>query len=404
MKNKPLFILAPMVDNSGLEWRFLARKYGASLCYTEMVHCSKFLEEKSNIYFNRWYVTCKNDRPLAVQLCGNDPVKMAAVARMVSPVCDKVDINFGCPQNVARRGRYGAFLQDDWKLTSEIVRRVSEAVNGNEPYIGYNKNFQIRENCGERKHLESEGFGLERKLFRMNGNNDYEGNGYLNICGNPILLGNDNKLSCKIRIFKDRELTLKYCEMIESSGCGFLVVHGRTRDQKGEKTGLASWEHIKLIKENLKIPVISNGNILFHEDIWKCLEYTRADGIMVGETHLYNPLIFLGDKKTVFDVLREYYDLILESKKNRENGRIKRKYLLDGSFVLKEPILMEGGSKMCEIRSHTFKLLHTVLSNFKDYYQQIGSAKNLDEILTVVNNLKKEVGDVKYFPEPYIRS
>ena len=64
-------------------------------------------------------------RPLFTQFCGNDADTVVAAARHVEAHTDYVDINFGCPQRIARRGHYGAFLMDDLDAVERLVSYVS---------------------------------------------------------------------------------------------------------------------------------------------------------------------------------------------------------------------------------------------------------------------------------------
>ena len=172
------------------------------------------------------------DRPLTVQFCANNPEELLEAAKYVQPYCDAVDLNLGCPQGIARRGRYGAFLQEDWDLVYKLIGTL-------------HKNLDV-----------------------------------------PI--------TAKIRILETKEKTLEYARTILSAGASILTVHGRQREQKGHKTGLADWTVLRYLRENLPPDTVlfANGNILRHEDITKCLEKTGADGVMSAEGNLYDPTIF----------------------------------------------------------------------------------------------------------------
>ena len=122
---RPKHVCAPMVEQSELAFRQLCRRYGTTLAYTPMFHARLFLEDKqyrSEMFdVNLDGVAAIGDRPLFVQFCANQPETLLAAARLVESHCDAVDINLGCPQDIARRGKYGSFLMDDPDRVHDLV-------------------------------------------------------------------------------------------------------------------------------------------------------------------------------------------------------------------------------------------------------------------------------------------
>uniref|UniRef100_A0A7N0TA57 tRNA-dihydrouridine synthase n=1 Tax=Kalanchoe fedtschenkoi TaxID=63787 RepID=A0A7N0TA57_KALFE len=261
-QGRPKLIVAPMVDSSELPFRMLCRKYGATAAYTPMLLARIFNENEK--YRSQEFTTCKEDRPLFVQFCANDPDILLEAAKKVEPYCDYVDINLGCPQRIAKRGNYGAFLMDDLLVVKSLVEKLASSL-------------QV-----------------------------------------PV--------SCKIRVFPKLEDTIKYARMLEDAGCALLAVHGRTRDQKDQRKVRADWKIIKAVREAVNIPVLANGNVRHMEDVRNCLAETGAEGVLSAETLLENPAVFAGyrtdewakDENRTRDAELDQGDLLVEYLKRCE--------------------------------------------------------------------------------------
>jgi tRNA-dihydrouridine synthase 1 len=234
-----ILAVAPMVDQSDLPFRLQCRKYGSNLCFTPMVHAKLFTQSPE--YRKKFQLENipPEDRPLIAQVCGGDPETVLQAALLLEPYCDGIDINCGCPQQIAKRGKYGAFLLEETDDLLELVQLLLA-------------------------HLSV-------------------------------------PLSVKVRLLpaetrdESVEQSLHLYTRLVNAGVHMLSIHGRNRHQKGPTIGQADWPAVKAVVDLLghRIPILANGSMANAQDCVECLEATGADGVMVSEAILEYPPLFL---------------------------------------------------------------------------------------------------------------
>jgi tRNA-dihydrouridine synthase 1 len=99
----------------------------------------------------------------------------------------------------------------------------------------------------------------------------------------------DVPVSAKLRLCQPVDKTKELARRLEAHGASWITLHARTVSARRRRQGPADLSVVKELKSHLNIPVISNGNVRTFSDLQANLEYTAADGLMVGETLLDNP-------------------------------------------------------------------------------------------------------------------
>ena len=222
-------VLAPMAGVTDQPFRKLCRQLGAGLVVSEMVTSDTRLWKTNK---SRWRLNHKGETgPISVQIAGGDAAMLAVAAKTnVELGAQIIDINMGCPAKKVCNKAAGSALMKDETLVADILAAVTEAVSV------------------------------------------------------PVTL--------KIRTGWDisSKNAVSIAKLAEDHGISLLSVHGRTRADAYR--GNAEYDTIASVKRAVNIPVLANGDIDGPIKAKEVLDYTKADGVMIGRAAQGNPWIF----------------------------------------------------------------------------------------------------------------
>jgi len=226
----PPLVLAPMAGITDRDFRLLIRRLGGcGLVSMEFISSEGLTRKRASTLKMLHFVD--EERPIAIQIYGSDPTRMAEAARFVEAMgADICDINMGCPANKVLKGCAGAALTADLPLATAIVQAVRAAIR--------------------------------------------------------------TPLSVKFRLgmADDSRTFLELGRICQAEGVDAVTLHPRTARQ--QFSGRSDWAAIAQLKQALGIPVIGNGDVTTPESAVELLRQTGCDAVMIGRASLTNPWIF----------------------------------------------------------------------------------------------------------------
>ncbi len=248
--SKPLIVLAPLAGYTDLPFRCVVKKFGADITISEMISSNALVYKSAKTL--KMIEKSPSEDPYIVQIAGNDASLVKAAVEILNDVegIDGIDLNCGCPAPKVFNHGSGSNLLGDLKKMEEILSTVKK---------------------------------YSKKQYT----------------------------SAKVRIGVNEKIPVEIGKVVESCGVDYVAVHGRTR--AGKYKAAVDYDAIKAMKEAISIPVIANGDIKDYAKAQEVLEYTKANGVMIGRGAIGKPWIFYQLKQGSEDISNEKKkEIILE--------------------------------------------------------------------------------------------
>ena len=307
--------LGPMAGVTDWAFRNICQELGEELTITEMVSSRALCyKDKKSAALLR-----KTDHGICgAQIFGNDPEIMAKGAQLALEIsgCDFIDINMGCPMPKIANSGDGCGLMRTPELAGEIVKSVVKAVDV------------------------------------------------------PVTI------KCRLGWDKGSINVLDFTKRMQDSGASVVTVHGRTRSML--YSGVADWDTIAKVKDQLSVPVIANGDIVDGATALKCLNWTKADGIMIGRASFGNPWVFAEAKSALAGEMAYERPVLSER--------------VDTAVRQFEMALEDKGEHICclEARKHFAWYLRGVA--YANYYKdQISHIQKIDDIYRIAEGIRRDL-------------
>lgn len=248
--SKPLVVLAPLAGYTDLPFRSVAKKFGADLTISEMISSNALVYKSQKTL--KMIEKSPSEDPYFVQIAGNKPELVRDAVLLLNDVegIDGIDLNCGCPAPKVFNHGSGSNLLGDLNKLEEILSTVKK---------------------------------YSKKRYT----------------------------TAKVRLGVNEKIPVEIGKAVEACGVDFVSVHGRTR--AGKYKAPVDYDAIKAMKAAVNVPVIANGDIKDFDKANEVLDYTKADGVMIGRGSIGKPWIFYQLKHGVEDISEELKkEIILE--------------------------------------------------------------------------------------------